>query len=83
MVTSKPMIPAGTLYSVQSLTELTEMLQERPAYCVRGSDPLTEMLRRSLAGPKPCTKTSLFDTDHNEACAQGGLASKLISEIHI
>src|SRR5215207_10120937 len=50
MVTSKPMIPAGTLYSLQSLTE---MLQERPAHCVRGADPLAEMLRRSLVGPKP------------------------------
>ena len=50
MVTSKPMIPAGTLFSLQSLIE---MLQERPAYCVRGFDPLAEMLRRSLVGPKP------------------------------
>ena len=60
MVTSKPMIPAGTLYSVQSLTELTEMLQERPAYCVRGSDPLAEMLRRSLVGPKPLYQKRSF-----------------------
>jgi hypothetical protein len=50
MVTSKPMIPAGTLFSLQSLIE---MLQERPAYCVRGFDPLAEMLCRSLVGPKP------------------------------
>ena len=60
MVTSKPMIPAGTLYSVQSLTELTEMLQERPAYCVRGSDPLAEMLRRSFVGPKPLYQKRSF-----------------------